>query len=57
MKPGDLYNERYIQTFINNNTALQHLATYSASFQVSADPQTHLVDLTIMFVRGTGARQ
>lgn len=56
MKPGDLYNERYVQTFINNNTALQHLATYSASFQASADPQTHLVDLTITFVRGAGAR-
>lgn len=56
MKPGDLYNEHYVQTFINNNTALQHLATYSASFQASADPQTHLVDLTITFVRGAGAR-
>ena len=56
MKAGDLYNEHYVQTFINNNTALQHLATYSASFQTSADPQTHLVDLTITFIRGAGSR-
>ena len=56
MKPGDIYNEHYVQTFINKNTALQHLATYSAGFQASADPQTHLVDLTITFIRGAGGR-
>jgi len=52
MKPGDVYNEAYISSFLNNNTAMQHLATYSASFQASADPLTHLVDLTITFVPG-----
>ncbi len=52
MKAGDVYNEAYIGSFLNNNTAMQHLATYSASFQASADPLTHLVDLTITFVPG-----
>jgi outer membrane protein assembly factor BamA len=52
MKAGDIYNEAYIGSFLNNNTAMQHLATYAASFQASADPQTHLVDLTITFVPG-----
>ena len=50
MKPGDVYNDSYVSGFIQANTALQHLAKYSASFQASADPQTHLVDLTITFV-------
>jgi len=52
MKVGDVYNETYISSFLNNNTAMQHLATYSASFQASADPLTHLVDLTITFAPG-----
>lgn len=52
LKPGDLYNPSYVAGFIQRNTALQHLATYTASFQASADPQTHLVDLTITFVPG-----
>jgi outer membrane protein assembly factor BamA len=50
MKPGDIYNESYVSGFIHANTALLHLATYAASFQSSADPQTHLVDLTINFI-------
>ncbi|WP_158824299.1 POTRA domain-containing protein [Granulicella sp. S156] len=56
MKPGDLYNAEYITSFLKNNTALQALNGYSAGFKASADPQTHLVDLTITFVRGAGAR-
>ncbi len=56
MKPNDIYNETYIAKFINNNTALRGLATYSASFQASADPQTHLVDLTITFVPSSNKR-
>jgi outer membrane protein assembly factor BamA len=56
MKSGDVYNESYITDFIHANTALLHLATYTASFQSSADPQTHLVDLTINFIAGSTAR-
>lgn len=50
MKSGDVYNESYVSGFIHANRALLHLATYKASFQSSADPQTHLVDLTINFI-------
>ena len=50
MKPGDVYNESYITGFIRSNTALLHLATYTASFQSAADPTTHQVDLTINFI-------
>jgi outer membrane protein insertion porin family len=56
MKPGDIYNLTYVETFIRNNTALQNLATYSAAFQTSADPTTHLVDLTITFIPGPRTR-
>jgi len=49
MKPGDVYSDIYVSGFIQANTALQHLAKYAATFQASADPQTHLVDLTITF--------
>ena len=51
MKPGAPYNEQYVAKFINNNTSLPHLARYSGSFQASADPQTHLVDLTVTFAK------
>ena len=56
MKPGDLYNAAYVATVLKNNTALQALNGYSAGFKASADPQTHLVDLTITFIRGASAR-
>ncbi len=56
MKAGDVYNESYVANFLHNNTALQRLNGYSAGFQASADPQTHLVDLTITFVGATRAR-
>jgi outer membrane protein assembly factor BamA len=49
MKPGEPYNARYVAEFIHANTALPHLSTYSGGFQAAADPQTHLVDLTIAF--------
>ena len=49
MKPGDVYNPAYVTAFIHANKALQHLSTYAGTFQASADPQTHLVDLTIAF--------
>jgi outer membrane protein assembly factor BamA len=54
MKPNDVYNEAYVSNFITNNSALKHLSVYSASFKAVGDPETHLVDLTIMFVAGSG---
>lgn len=56
MKPGDLYNEPYIQHFLNANTALLKLNNYAGSYQASADPNTHLVDLSITFVFKTQQR-
>jgi outer membrane protein assembly factor BamA len=56
LKPGDVYDEHYVATFLTSNTALRNLAGYTASFQADADPQTHLVDLTINFVV-TGSRR
>ncbi len=50
MKPGDVYNPAYVATFIKNNKTLPHLSTYLGTFQSSADPQTHQVDLTIIFL-------
>ena len=56
MKPNDVYNESYVARFITNNSALKHLAGYTASFQAIGDPATHLVDLTITFVPGRPIR-
>jgi hypothetical protein len=51
LKPGTPYDPIYATNFLTKNTALLSLAGYTASFQASADTQTHLVDLTINFVR------
>jgi len=56
MKPNDVYNESYVAHFITNNSALKHLAGYTASFQAVGDPATHLVDLTITFAPGRPLR-
>jgi len=52
MKPGELYNPEYVSGFLKNNTALQALARYSASFKAYADPNTHTVDVVLTFARG-----
>ena len=52
MKPGDPYSAVYAEKFIQTNTALPLLSKYTAGYQASADPQTHLVDLTITFAGG-----
>jgi outer membrane protein insertion porin family len=49
MKPGEIYNPSYVAAFIHANTALPHLSTYAGTFQASADPTTHQVDLTLTF--------
>ena len=50
MKSGDIYNPTYAATFVKKNKALPHLSRYIGTFQSSADPQTHLVDLTMTFL-------
>ncbi len=54
LKPGAVYDPLYTAKFLTDNTALQNLAGYTASFQAAADSQTHLVDLTINFARAGG---
>ncbi len=56
LKPGTAYDPLYTATFLTNNTALRSLAGYTASFQAAADSQTHLVDLTINFIRTGGGQ-
>ena len=52
MNPGDFYDTTYLTNFLHNNSALQTLAGYSATYNASSDPNTHLVDLTITFSKG-----
>lgn len=52
MKAGELYNPEYVSGFLKNNTALQKLAGYTATFRAYADPNTHTVDLVLTFVPG-----
>lgn len=52
LRPGDLYDAEYVSNFLTKNTALQSLAGYSATYKAIADPQSHLVDLTLTIVRG-----
>jgi len=51
MKSGDVYNPEYVADFLKNNTALQALAGYSATFKATSYPNTHTVDLFINFYR------
>lgn len=52
MNPGDFYDITYLTEFLHNNSALQSFAGYSATYDAIADPDTHLVDLTIIFAKG-----
>ena len=56
MKAGELYDAEYVRAFIVNNSAMQSLSRYAGGFQAAADPQTHLVDLTVTFVPFAGRR-
>jgi outer membrane protein insertion porin family len=51
MKAGDIYDADYIKTFLTKNTALRSFEGYNADFTTKADTETHLVDITIKFVR------
>jgi outer membrane protein assembly factor BamA len=49
MKPGDPYSEGVVRAFIRKNIAQPAYKGYIFDYQASADPQTHLVDLTLTF--------
>jgi outer membrane protein insertion porin family len=48
LKPNDAFSLPYILSFMNNKP-LKALSAYTYSYQTSADPSTHLVDLTLNF--------
>ncbi|HWW23055.1 MAG TPA: POTRA domain-containing protein [Edaphobacter sp.] len=52
MNAGDFYDINYMAEFLKKNSALQTLRGYSATWKALSDPNTHLVDLTITFVKG-----
>ena len=52
MNAGDFYDVNYMSEFLKKNSALQALRGYSANYKALSDPNTHLVDLTITFVKG-----
>jgi outer membrane protein assembly factor BamA len=52
MKAGDFYDVNYMTEFLQKNTALQSFRGYSATYKAISDPNTHLVDLAITFVKG-----
>jgi outer membrane protein assembly factor BamA len=52
MNAGDFYDINYMSEFLKQNKSLQTLRGYSATWKALSDPNTHLVDLTITFVKG-----
>ncbi len=51
LHPGDVYNAGYVKSFLLNNTALQTLGKLSARYNVSQEPESGLLDLSITFSR------
>ncbi len=49
MKPGDPYSDLAVGAFLSKNVAQPLFRKYDAAFNAAADPQTHLVDLTLTF--------
>jgi outer membrane protein insertion porin family len=52
LKPGEIYDENYVTSFLTKNTALRSLEGYSGSFKTVGNPDTHLAVVTITFVKG-----
>ena len=52
LKPGDVYDESYVGTFLVHNHNVRSLQGYNGAFGALSDPETHLLDLTITFVPG-----
>ena len=53
LKAGDVFNSEYITNFLQQNTALRSFDGYSATFKAIRDPESHLVDVTVTFIRGS----
>jgi outer membrane protein assembly factor BamA len=53
LKPGDVFNSEYITDFLQQNTALRSFDGYSATFKAIRDPESRLVDVTVLFNRGS----
>jgi outer membrane protein assembly factor BamA len=49
MKQGDPYSDLAVGIFLRKNIAQPAFRAYTMTYQASADPQTHLVDLTLTF--------
>jgi outer membrane protein assembly factor BamA len=52
MNSGDFFDVNYLTDFLKQNGTLQSLRGYSAAYKAYSDPNTHLVDLVITFVKG-----
>lgn len=53
LKTGDVFNSEYITNFLQQNTALRSFDGYSATFKAIRDPESRLVDVTVIFSRGS----
>jgi outer membrane protein assembly factor BamA len=53
LKTGDVFNSEYITNFLQQNTALRSFDGYSATFKAIRNPESHLVDVTVTFSRGS----
>jgi outer membrane protein assembly factor BamA len=49
LRPGDLYDETYLVSFIKSNIAQPYLLPYSLTYRVERDPDTHTVKLFLIF--------
>jgi outer membrane protein assembly factor BamA len=49
LKPGDPYSDLAVNAFLIKHVAQPLFRTYDPAFRAVADPQTHLVDLTLTF--------
>jgi outer membrane protein insertion porin family len=54
LHPGDIYNAGYVKSFLLNNPALPNLRTMTARFNVSQEPESGVLDLTITFRPNAG---
>jgi outer membrane protein insertion porin family len=52
MNSGDFYDTTYMTGFLTRKETPQALLGYSATYRAVSDPDTHLVDLVITFVKG-----
>ncbi len=53
LTPGEIYDAGYVKSFLLNNTALQTLGKLSATYKVTQEPESGLLDLNIAFRRAS----